>query len=162
MAKLQPKLEVVRRSVAELHQDPANVRLHPEVNLVAITAALARFGQQKPIVVDGQGVVRAGNGTLAAAGRVGWKEIDVVVTDLVGPEATAYAIADNRTTDLSIFDEEPLLAQLRALEKASIPATDLGFDAKALAALVGTGRGGGAHGPICGAGAGQGTVGQDG
>ena len=43
--------------------DPANVRQHDQRNLDAIRGSLARFGQQKPIVVDRNGVVRAGNGS---------------------------------------------------------------------------------------------------
>jgi ParB-like chromosome segregation protein Spo0J len=53
--------------VGELHNDPANVRKHGEQNLAAIKASLTRFGQQKPIVVNRDGVVVAGNGTLMAA-----------------------------------------------------------------------------------------------
>jgi len=40
--------------------------------LEQIKASLRRFGQQKPIVVDATNVVRAGNGTLAAAKALGW------------------------------------------------------------------------------------------
>jgi hypothetical protein len=60
-------LEVERVEVSTLLNDPANVRKHNERNLESIKASLARFGQQKPIVVGRDGVVIAGNGTLAAA-----------------------------------------------------------------------------------------------
>lgn len=106
----------VRRKVAELASDPANVRKHNEKNLDAIKASLTRFGQQKPIVIDKSGVVRAGNGTLAAAKALGWAEIDCVETELEGAEATAYAIADNRTAELAEWDEAALTAVLQSLE----------------------------------------------
>jgi ParB-like chromosome segregation protein Spo0J len=48
-----------------------------------------------------RGVVIAGNGTLAAAVELGWKDIDVVETKLKGQEAVAFAIADNRTAELA-------------------------------------------------------------
>ncbi|HEX5010324.1 MAG TPA: site-specific DNA-methyltransferase [Planctomycetota bacterium] len=104
-------LAVQRVPISSLVPDPANVRQHSPGNLDAIVGSLRRFGQQKPIVVDQDGIVRAGNGTLLAARQLGWTEIDVVRTGLRGLEATAYSIADNRTTDLSAFDE-PALAQL--------------------------------------------------
>jgi DNA modification methylase len=97
--------------------DPANVRLHAEPSLAAIMASLQRFQQQKPVVVDESGIVRAGNGTVAAARKLGWTHIDIVRTTLKGIDAAAYSIADNRTTDLSTFDESglaQLLQQLRA------------------------------------------------
>jgi ParB-like chromosome segregation protein Spo0J len=53
--------------IDQVHADPANARRHPQRNLDAIMSSLARFGQQKPIVIDEQNICRAGNGTLAAA-----------------------------------------------------------------------------------------------
>ncbi len=108
-------LEVERVEVASLVKDPANVRRHSEKNLEAIKGSLARFGQQKPIVVGADGVVIAGNGTLAAAQSPGWSMIDIVRSPLTGSEATAYAIADNRTAELAEWDDEALAQQLAAL-----------------------------------------------
>lgn len=107
--------------IAELHEDPANVRRHPDRNLAAIAASLARFGQQRPILVDARGIVRAGNGTLAAARSLGWTEIAVVRTGLAGAEATAYAIADNRTAELAEWDEPGLAEMLRSLQSEEDP-----------------------------------------
>lgn len=123
--------------IATLSQDPANARKHDDKNLEAIKASLRRFGQQKPIVVDSSNVVRAGNGTLAAATALGWDSINVVQTDLQGSEATAYAIADNRTAELAEWDESVLAASLSSL--ADVDETwlsDLQFSEKELAELV--------------------------
>ena len=110
------ELHVERVPLSSIHPDPANVRLHDERGLEAIRGSLARFGQQKPIVVDHNGVIRAGNGTYVAAKALGWETIQVVVTDLEGVESTAYAIADNRTSDLSAFDMPSLGALLEELQ----------------------------------------------
>lgn len=126
-------LDVKRVPIDSISPDPANVRLHPERNLQAITASLRRFGQQKPIVVDKNGTVRAGNGTLAAAKALGWSEIDVVVTDLDGVEATAFAIADNRTAELAEWDVEGLASVLEQLDDET--REDLAFTADDLASL---------------------------
>ena len=123
--------------IATLSQDPANARKHDDKNLESIKASLRRFGQQKPIVVDSSNVVRAGNGTLAAATALGWESINVVQTDLQGSEATAYAIADNRTAELAEWDESVLAASLSSL--ADVDETwlsDLQFSEKELAELV--------------------------
>src|SRR5947209_20180479 len=92
--------------IASLHADPANTRRHSVRNLDAIMSSLVRFGQQKPIVVDGNNLVRAGNGTLSAARALGWTHVDVVRTALIGVEATAFAIADNRTAELAEWDPD--------------------------------------------------------
>jgi DNA modification methylase len=129
------KVETV--AIESLTFDPANVRKHDEKNLGAIKASLNRFGQQKPIVVDASGVVRAGNGTLAAAKALGWKEIRIVRSSLAGSEATAYAIADNRTAELAEWDDDALSQTLAALQ---IEDEDLaiatGFDLKEIEALT--------------------------
>lgn len=109
-------MKIERASVEELTNDPQNVRAHDKRNIDAIAASLTRFGQQKPIVVDADGVVRAGNGTLDAARTLGWKEISVVRTTLEDAEAVAYAVADNRTADLATWDEESLALVLDQLD----------------------------------------------
>ena len=108
-------MQIIKKSIAELSNDPANARKHDDRNIGSIVASLRRFGQQKPIVIDMNNIVRAGNGTLEAARRLGWDSIDCVKTDLKGSDAIAYAIADNRTSELAEWDSEVLAAQLNGL-----------------------------------------------
>jgi DNA modification methylase len=127
-ARYAPGLEVHLRPVAELHEDPENARAHDERNLQAIADSLARFGQQKPIVVAPDGTVLAGNGTLAAARHLGWERIAAITTDLEGPDARGYAIADNRTAELAEWDMVRLCEELQALPPDVFQT--LGFDEK--------------------------------
>jgi ParB-like chromosome segregation protein Spo0J len=105
-------MEVRKVPIESLSPDPANARKHPDRNIEQIVASLRRFGQQKPIVVDQKSVVRAGNGTLEAAKRLGWAEIAVVVSDLPLSELTAYAVVDNRTAELAEWDKDILAGVL--------------------------------------------------
>jgi ParB-like chromosome segregation protein Spo0J len=109
-------LKIVTMKVADLSADPANVRKHDEKNIEAIVGSLRRFGQQVPIVVDKSGTVRAGNARLEAARRLGWETIEAYVSNLTGSEMTAYAIADNRTSELADWDTASLAATLEALQ----------------------------------------------
>jgi len=115
-------------SVADLSLDPSNVRKHSRRNLDAIKASLRKFGQQKPIVVDAKGIVLAGNGTLTAAKELGWTEIQIVRTELAGVEATAFAIADNRTAELAEWEEDKLNAVLKSLQDEGFELVDVGFE----------------------------------
>lgn len=108
--------------------DPSNARKHDQKNLDSIKGSLAKFGQQKPIVVDYKNIVIAGNGTLAAAKELGWDEIDIVRTDLKGSELTAYGLADNRTGELASWDMEALTAHLDALKAEDFDLDSIGFD----------------------------------
>jgi site-specific DNA-methyltransferase (adenine-specific) len=116
--------------ISSLKQDANNARKHSPKNLKAIKGSLRKFGQQKPIVVDGEGVVIAGNGTLAAAQEIGWTEIDVVRTALVGADAVAFALADNRTAELAEWDDAILGGALQALREGGFDIEAIGFDIK--------------------------------
>lgn len=127
------KIELV--AIESLTLDPVNARKHSSKNLESIKASLREFGQQKPIVVGPDGVVIAGNGTLEAAKSLGWKNIIIARTDLTGKRAAAFAIADNRTSELADWDEKQLAETLRAIaDDQSSMAT--GFSADDFSALV--------------------------
>jgi ParB-like chromosome segregation protein Spo0J len=118
--------------LADLSLDPSNVRKHSRRNLDAIKASLRKFGQQKPIVVDAKGIVLAGNGTLTAAQELGWTEIQIVRTELAGVEATAFAIADNRTAELAEWEEDKLNAVLKSLQDEGVDLVDVGYSPEEL------------------------------
>lgn len=111
------KMEIIKKSVGDLEFDSNNVRKHDKKNLEAIKYSLERYGQQKPIVINKENVVLAGNGTLVAAKLLGWKEINCVVSSLKGLEATGFAVADNRASDLAGWGDDELKIQLESLDE---------------------------------------------
>lgn len=114
--------------ISNLNEDPSNARKHDSKNLSAIKGSLAKFGQQKPIVVGKGNVVLAGNGTLAAAKELGWDKINIVRTDLEGSEAIAYAIADNRSGELASWNDDVLGQTLQGLREDGFDLAEIGFD----------------------------------
>lgn len=111
---INPKLEPLCEAVSVLHLDPENARKHSGRSTDGIQASLKEYGQQKPIVALDDGTVIAGNGTLMAAKAMGWERI-AVVRFADREKARAYAIADNRTAELSEWDEGVLAAQLQKM-----------------------------------------------
>lgn len=109
-----PSPLVLRRvPIADLVPDPANPRIHGEENLEAIAASLRRFGQAEPLVVQADTMrVVAGHGRLEAMRRLGWTEVDVVEVDVSSIDATALAIALNRTSEVGAAWDEGALARL--------------------------------------------------
>ena len=120
-------LEIVAVSSLELDED--NAREHPPENRKVLESSLAQFGQRKPIVVTKDNVVIAGNGTLLAAQALGWSDIAVVRVpeDWSEDMIRAFAIADNRSTDLSSFNAAILTEQLGELEIAQFDLEAVGF-----------------------------------
>jgi len=121
-------MEVVQKPIGQLHSDPNNARKHDPKNIQAIKGSLAKFKQQKPIVITKDNIVLAGNGTLQAARELEWQHIDCVVTDLESYNATAFALADNRTAELAEWDEGVLAETLKSLDDFDFDIGDIGFD----------------------------------
>jgi ParB-like chromosome segregation protein Spo0J len=122
-------LTTKRVPLSELFEDPGNARAHDERNGATIRGSLAEFGQQEPLVVTVDGMVVDGNETLRQMRALGWKECDVVVTDLDGAERAAYGIAANRTAEHGSWDPEALGQNLRAVEEFDAAlARATGFD----------------------------------
>lgn len=84
-------------------------------SIEAIVASYSEFGQVKPIVAkpngDGTFTVIAGNHQLAAARKLGWTHIAAVQYDVENEKAIAFALADNRTSELGHTDQV-LVAEL--------------------------------------------------
>lgn len=133
------QLQFLALRVSDLTPDPANARRHPSRNLEAIKASLRLYGQRKPLVVRREGlVVEAGNGTLEAAKALGWTHIAAVLVDDDPVTATGYAIADNRTAELAVWDEEALAALLGQLQLEELDLDALGWSDDELSQLLGS------------------------
>ncbi len=130
-------MEVHTIDINSLIEDPANARVHDKRNLQAIVASLRKFGQQKPVVVDSNNVIVAGNGTWMAAKELGWETIQFVRTELTGAALTAYRLADNKTSDLSDWDYQVTADLLKSIDQEDadlLSAT--GFDPHELNHLI--------------------------
>lgn len=125
-------MKLEKLQISKLIMDPRNARSHDEANLLAIEGSLREFGQRKPIVISDSNVIVAGNGTVEAAMRLGWTEIEAVrvPSEWDKDKIKAFAIADNRTAELAAWDTKQLEAQLAELEEVSFDVGYLAFTAK--------------------------------
>jgi hypothetical protein len=123
------ELRLTAVSIDSLTNDPANARKHDEINIEAIKASLKLFGQRKPLVVTADNIVLAGNGTLEAAKRLGWDKVTITRTpaDWSYEQCRAFALADNRSAELAVWEDERLKNQLLELDAEGWELVDLGF-----------------------------------
>ena len=105
-------LEHLLVPIEQLETLPGNPR---KGNTTAIAASYKEFGQVKPLVAvnneDGTGTVIAGNHQLAAAKQLGWTHVAVLHVPFDHDKAIAFALADNRTSDLG-EDDQTLLHEM--------------------------------------------------
>lgn len=111
-AHIADALQPLAHPVEELSLLPGNPR---RGDVDAVARSYERFGQRKPIVALPDGTVIAGNHQLLAARKLGWDRIAVVFVNDDDATATAFALADNRTSDLGSYDRESLVALLQSV-----------------------------------------------
>ncbi len=131
------------QTLSDLTSDPNNARRHPERNVEVIADLLGQVGAARSIVIDEEGVVLAGNGVLAAAGRAGIEKVCVVDADgktlvavrrsgLTRRQKTQLAVGDNRSNELGAWDA-PALTSLA--DEVGLDLTEIGFTPEELADL---------------------------
>ena len=123
----QPHLrntQIAYLATAQLIPDQKNARQHPVKHVRQLAKSITTFGFNVPILIDNDRQVIAGHGRLLAAQHLGWTEVPTITLSHLTPDQVrAFAIADNRLTEISEWDDRLLAEQLKALSEV-----DLGFD----------------------------------
>lgn len=118
--------------IGDLRPDPANARKHNPRNIGMIAESLQQYGPGRSITIDEANMLLTGHGVVEAAMQIGieWVRVydrttgemeppppdgaqyitAVRISDLTPEQKKLYAIADNRTTDLSDFAPDVLQA----------------------------------------------------
>jgi ParB-like chromosome segregation protein Spo0J len=117
---INPQLEPLLVSLDRLEVLDKNPR---KGDVAAVAKSYEKFGQRKPIVAritggtpdEPTGVVIAGNHQFRAAKKLGWTQIAVVWTDDDETTAKAFALADNRTSELGTVDDDLLAENIREI-----------------------------------------------
>ena len=93
----------------------------------AVAESIRQFGFRQPIVVDVNHVIIVGHTRLKAAQKLGLKEVPVLVADDLGEEqAKAYRLADNKTNELSSWNNDLLQQELAGI--FDLDMSEFGFD----------------------------------
>jgi DNA modification methylase len=109
-------LQIQYRPIAELKLDPNNPRIHAKKQVRQIARSIETFGFNVPVLIDGANKVIAGHGRILACRELGWTEAPTIRLDhLTAAQANAYMIADNRLTEISLWDDRLLAQQFKDL-----------------------------------------------
>ena len=122
------KIEYV--AVDSLAPYEKNARSHGKEDLKAIEDSIREFGFVDPIGVW-HDIIVEGHGRLLAAKQIGMTEVPVIRLDqLTDEQRRAYALAHNKTAELSGWDFNVLASELQDI--AEIDMSKFGFDMSAL------------------------------
>jgi DNA modification methylase len=117
-AKLRPSvdLHIVYRRIEDLKPDPTNPRRHTKRQIRQIAESIKAFGFNAPILIDCHGNIIAGHGRWLACRHLGFSEVPTLCLDHLTPaQARAFMIADNRLTEIAVWDDRLLAQQLKEL-----------------------------------------------
>ena len=119
-------MKVTKMKLSALHPAERNVRIHSEKQTKEFVRSLESFGQIRPIVVDEDNTILAGNGLYAALMAKGETEADVLVMKgLSENEKKKLMLADNKIYSLGVDDMEVFEEFLRELgDDLEIPGYD--------------------------------------
>jgi len=104
-------MKLTRIALSELKKPEKNVRIHSEKQIKEFKRSLEMFDQIRPIVVDENYTILAGNGLYAALTALGRTEADCyVVSGLSEKEKKKLMLADNKiyglgVDDMTVFEE---------------------------------------------------------
>lgn len=112
------KLQVEYISIDKLTPYRGNARKHGKEDVEAIEESILTFGFNDPIAVWGEeNLIVEGHGRLEAAKELNMKELPCIRLDgLTDEERKAYALAHNKTAELSAWDFEALEQELSEIE----------------------------------------------
>lgn len=109
-------MNIAIKKLAELKHMPGNTRLHSEKQIREYIRSIEMFGQIRPLVIDENNVVLAGNGLLEALGKMGKTQAAChVVKGLTDNQKKKLMIADNRIAMLGEEDRFAFEETLREL-----------------------------------------------
>lgn len=110
-----------------------NARKHDDIGIAAIKSSIEQFGFLDPIGIWGpKNLIVEGHGRLMAAKELGMEQVPCIRLDALSDEQRrAYALAHNKTTELSGWDFEMLDLEIGELEDAGFDLKAVGFDSLA-------------------------------
>ena len=105
------------RSIDELIPNVRNPRRHSPKQVSQIAASIMEYGFTNPVLIDGAGVIIAGDARVRAASEAGLDRVPVIVLGhLTDIQKRAYVVADNKLALNAEWDLELLRQEVAAAE----------------------------------------------
>lgn len=118
-------MKTIVMKVSELIHPEKNVRRHPENQIKELLKSIQMFGQIRPVVVDENNVILAGNGMVEALRLGGYEEANVLkMTGLSETDKKKLMIADNRIYALGFDHNDNIFEMLKEIGDFEVPGYD--------------------------------------
>jgi ParB-like chromosome segregation protein Spo0J len=127
-------MKITKMNIEDLRTPERNIRIHTEKQIEEFVRSIKMFGQIRPVVIDENNTILAGNGLVMALKKAGISQVDVYrMEGLTENQKKKLMIADNKIFSLGIENLDTLNAFLEELgNDLDIP----GFDEEILKSMV--------------------------
>ena len=124
------ELKIVYLPLDDLTPYEHNARKHEEKDLQTIENSIKEFGMCDPIGIWGENnIIVEGHGRLLALKEMGYKEAPCIRLDhLTDEQRRAYALAHNKTAEMSEWDFTELDKELQELMDMEFDMSQFGFE----------------------------------
>lgn len=107
-------MKIQKKKLSEIKPYWRNARKN-ERTVEALKKSITKYGFNQPLVLDKKNVIITGHARFKALMQLGYDEVECVVADLSEQKAKEYRIADNKTHELTIWDNDELMIELREI-----------------------------------------------
>lgn len=127
-------MKITQEQVANLIPAEKNVRKHPEHQINEMVKSVEKFGQIRPVVIDEENNVLAGNGLVMALKQMGIEVANVLkMKNLSDSDKKKLMVADNRIYALGFDDNNIIMEMIAEMDDFEVP----GYDPEMLAEMLG-------------------------
>ena len=119
-------MNIVYKKLTEIKPYEKNPRQNDDA-VQYVAESIKEFGFKVPIVIDKNNVIVAGHTRYKASQELGLEEVPCIIADdLTDEQVKAFRVADNKTSDYSLWDNKLLLEELDSISEDLFTGFDLG------------------------------------
>mgnify|MGYP003635364386 FL=1 len=107
-------MKIKKISLSEIKPYWRNARKNDKT-VEVLKQSIKSYGFNQPLVLDKENVIITGHARYRALMQLGHTEAPCIVTDLSPQKAKEYRIADNKTHELTIWNNDDLMVELREI-----------------------------------------------
>lgn len=123
--------KIKKVKIKDLKPYENNAKIHSDYQIGLLVKSIEEFGFINPVLIDEDNNVLAGHGRIEAAKQLKIKELPAIVIEgMTETEKQAYIIADNRLSELAMWDNRIIAQELKDLKESDFDTDVTGFSAE--------------------------------